>query len=84
LRLPGIHLVFSLAERWLHRCGALPRRSRHGAVGPKHLPAYLEELVFRLDRRTARAVSHGFARLVEHAAQTPPITHRGRVDGAAS
>jgi hypothetical protein len=62
----------------------LPHRSHHGAVGPKHLQAYLEELVFRLDRRTARAVSHGFARLVAHAVQTPPLTYSGLVDGAAA
>lgn len=73
LRLPGIHLVFSLAKRWL-------LGTHHGAVSPKHLQAYLEEFVFRFNRRTARAASHGFARLVEHAVRTPPVTYRGIVD----
>jgi ISXO2-like transposase domain/Transposase zinc-ribbon domain len=41
LRLPAIHLVFSLAKRWL-------LGTHHGAVGKKHLPAYLDEFVFRL------------------------------------
>jgi transposase-like protein len=77
LRLPGIHLVFSLAKRWL-------LGTHHGAVSPKHLQAYLEEFVFRFNRRTARAISHGFARLVEHAVQTPPITYRSLVDGATA
>jgi transposase-like protein len=77
LRLPGIHLVFSLAKRWL-------LGTHHGAVSPRHLQAYLEEFVFRFNRRTARAASHGFARLVEHAVQTPPVTYRGLVDGAAA
>src|SRR3954471_19282599 len=36
LRLPGIHLVFSLAKRRL-------LGTHHGAVGEKHLPAYLDE-----------------------------------------
>jgi hypothetical protein len=40
-------------------------------VRPKHLPAYLDEFVFRFNRR--------FARLVEHAVQTPPTTYRGLV-----
>src|SRR5204863_7224048 len=40
LRLPGIHLVFSLARRWL-------LGTHHGAVSGKHLPAYLDEYVFR-------------------------------------
>src|SRR3954447_16185113 len=36
LRLPAIHLVFSLVKRWL-------LGTHHGAVGEKHLPAYLDE-----------------------------------------
>jgi transposase-like protein len=72
LRLPAIHLVFSLAKRWL-------LGTHHGAVGKKHLPAYLDEFVFRFNRRTAKAVSHRFARVVEHAVQLPPTTYRDLV-----
>jgi hypothetical protein len=42
LRLSAIHLVFSLAKRWL-------LGTDHGAVGEKHLPAYLDEFVFRFN-----------------------------------
>ena len=70
LRLPAIHLVFGLAKRWL-------LGTHHGAVGTKHLPAYLDEYVFRFNRRTAKRISHGFARLVEQAVHTKPITYRG-------
>src|SRR3954469_3997756 len=69
LRLPGIHLVFSLVKRWL-------LGTHHGAVGEKHLPAYLDEYVFRFNRRTATLVSHGFARLIEQAVKTRPTTYR--------
>jgi len=69
LRLPAIHLVFSLAKRWL-------LGTHHGAVGEKHLPAYLDEYVFRFNRRTATLVSHGFARLIEQAVKTRPTTYR--------
>jgi transposase-like protein len=72
LRLPGIHLVFSLVKRWL-------LGTHHGAVGEKHLPAYLDEHVFRFNRRTANLVSHGFARLSEHAVQIRPTTYRAIV-----
>src|SRR4051812_35713051 len=72
LRLPGIHLVFSLVKRWL-------LGTHHGAVGEKHLPAYLNEYVFRFNRRTANLVSHGFARLIEHAVQIRPTTYRAIV-----
>jgi transposase-like protein len=76
LRLPAIHLVFSLAKRWL-------LGTHHGAVRPKHLQHYLDEFVFRFNRRTAKAISHGFARLLQHAVNTPPTTYRGIVHGKA-
>src|SRR3954447_196922 len=72
LRLPGIHLVFSLVKRWL-------LGTHHGAVGEKHLPAYLDENVFRFNRRPAKRISHGFARLVEHAVRIEPTSYRDLV-----
>src|SRR5437763_9442455 len=77
LRLPGIHLVFGLAKRWL-------LGTHHGAVSRKHLPAYLDEYVFRFNRRTAKRVSHGFARLVEQAVRSRPTTYRAIVAGTAA
>ena len=77
LRLPAIHLVFSLAKRWL-------LGTHHGAVRPKHLQCYLDEFVFRFNRRTANAISHGFARLIQHAVNTPSTTYRGIVHGVAT
>ena len=65
LRLPAIHLVFGLAKRWL-------LGTHHGAVSTKHLHAYLDEYVFRFNRRTATSIAHRFARLIEHAVLTPP------------
>jgi transposase-like protein len=76
LRLPAIHLVFSLAKRWL-------LGTHHGAVRPKHLQRYLDEFVFRFNRRKAKAISHGFARVIQHAVKTPPTTYRGIVQGVA-
>ena len=72
LRLPAIHLVFGLAKRWL-------LGTHHGAVSKKHLQAYLDEYVFRFNRRTAKSISHRFARLVEHAVLTPPASYRNIV-----
>jgi ISXO2-like transposase domain/Transposase zinc-ribbon domain len=42
--LPIIHLVFSNLKAWL-------QGTHHGAVSPQHLPAYLNEFVFRFNRR---------------------------------
>jgi transposase-like protein len=72
LRLPAIHLVFGLAKRWL-------LGTHHGAVSKKHLGAYLDEVVFRFNRRTAQSLSHRFARVIEHAVQIPPTTYHALV-----
>jgi transposase-like protein len=76
LRLPAIHLVFGLAKRWL-------LGTHHGAVSTKHLPAYLEEFVFRFNRRTARSISHRFARVIEHAMHIQPTTYHALVANPA-
>ena len=55
---------------------SLQRGHRDGAVRPKHLQAYLDEYVFRFNRRTANSIGHRFARLVEQALLTPPVTYR--------
>jgi transposase-like protein len=75
-RLPAIHLVFGLAKRWL-------LGTHHGAVSSKHLPAYLDEFVFRFNRRTARRITHRFARLIEHAVQIQPTTYNALVAKSA-
>ena len=71
-QLPAIHLVFGLAKRWL-------LGTHHGAVGKKHLAAYLDEFAFRFNRRTARSISHRFARVIEHAVQIRPTTYHALV-----
>jgi len=77
LRLPAIHLVFGLAKRWL-------LGTHHGAVSTKHLPAYLDEYVFRFNRRTAKSISHRFARVIQQAVLTRPTTYRGLVAAGAT
>ena len=77
LRLPAIHLVFGLAKRWL-------LGTHHGAVSAKHLPAYLDEFVFRFNRRTANNLSHRFARVIQQAIRTRPITYHAIVAAAAT
>jgi transposase-like protein len=76
-QLPAIHLVFSLAKRWL-------LGTHHGAVGEKHLAAYLDEFVFRFNRRTAKSISHRFARVIQQAVLTRPTTYRGIVAAGAT
>jgi hypothetical protein len=42
--LPMIHLVFSNMKTWI-------KGTHHGRIEPKHLQAYLNEYVFRFNRR---------------------------------
>jgi transposase-like protein len=74
LRLPAIHLVFGLAQRWL-------LGTHHGAVSKKHLAAYLDEFVFRFNRRTANRIAHRFARVIQQGVLTPPAPYRDLVNG---
>lgn len=66
--LPATHLVFALFKRWI-------RGTHHDGVSPKHLHRYLDEYVFRFNRRTATSISHRFHRLLESAIRTPPCTY---------
>jgi hypothetical protein len=65
--LPHIHLVISLLKRWL-------LGTHQGAAAPKHLQAYLDEYVFRFNRR--KSVKRGllFHRLLENAMIVEPST----------
>jgi len=63
--LPGVHLVASLLDRvWLG--------TYHGALRWRHLDAYLDEFVFRFNRRGSRARGLLFYRLLEGAVETEP------------
>ena len=76
-RLPAVHLVFGLAKRWL-------LGTHHGAVGGKYLQRYLDEYVFRFNRRRAKSPAHGFARVLQNAVRIPPATHRAIVAAGAT
>jgi len=66
--LPGVHRVASLLKRWL-------LGTHHGAVDPKHVDYYLDEFVFRFNRRSSRSRGMLFYRLMEQAAITAPVTY---------
>ena len=55
---PHVHLVTALLKRWL-------TGKHQGGVGPKHLQGYLDEFVFRFNRRKSKHVGKIFYRLAE-------------------
>lgn len=63
--LPGVHLVASLLKRWL--TGTL-----HYGIAAHHLPYYLDEFVFRFNRRNADHRGLLFYRLMQQAVVTDP------------
>lgn len=66
--LPVVHRVASLVRRWL-------LGTHQGAVNAAHLPSYLDEFVFRLNRR--HSPSHGmvFYRMLELAVEHGPVRY---------
>lgn len=67
--LPGVHRVSSLLKRWL-------LGTHQGSVDDAHLPAYLEEFMFRFNRRNSRSPGMLFFRLVEAMVGHEAVTYR--------
>jgi hypothetical protein len=53
-------------------------------VQPGHLDAYLDEFVFRFNRRTSNSRGMLFYRLMQQAVVTAPVTYRSVVEGLPS
>lgn len=66
--MPGVHRVASLLQRWM-------MGTHHGAVQPGQLDYYLDEFVFRFNRRTSRSRGLLFYRLLQQAVMTEPVTY---------
>ena len=65
--LPNVHRIISLLKRWL-------LGTHQGAVSEKYLQAYLDEYVFRFNRRKAAQRGLLFYRLLECAILLTPTT----------
>lgn len=70
--LPAVHLVASLAKRWL-------LGTHQGGMQPEHMQAYLDEFCFRFNRRHAAARGQLLYRLLQYAAGASPLTYRQMV-----
>ena len=72
--LPAVHRVASLAKRWL-------LSTHQGSVDEAHLQSYLDEFVFRFNRRRSRSRGLVFYRVLELAAGHDPVRYRDIVAG---
>jgi len=75
--LVGVHRVAALVKRWV-------LGTHHGAVQPAHLDAYLDEFVFRFNRRSSGSRGMLFYRLLQQAVQTGALTYDDVVAGRPS
>jgi transposase-like protein len=66
--LPVVHRVASLVKRWL-------LGTHQGAVTAAHLPSYLDEFVFRFNRRHSRSRGMVFYRVLELAVDHGPVRY---------
>lgn len=64
-----VNRIAALLKRWLIG-------THQGAVAHEHLQSYLDEFVFRFNRRTSRSRGLLFRRLLESAMSTPPFTYK--------
>lgn len=67
--LPATHRVFSLVKRWV--MGTL-----QGSTSPAHLQGYIDEWVFRFNRRRSRSRGLLFYTLLRQAVDAEPLTYR--------
>jgi len=67
--LPAVHRVASLAKRWL-------LGTHQGSVEPAHLASYLNEFVFRFNRRRSRSRGMVFYRVLELAVAHEPVRYQ--------
>jgi len=63
-----VHRVAALLKRWLIG-------THQGAIEHEHLQSYLNEFVFRFNRRTSGSRGLLFYRLMENSVKTPPATY---------
>ncbi len=67
-----MHRIASLAKRWL-------LGTHQGSVDAAHLQSYLDEFVFRFNRRRSRSRGMLFYRVLELAVAHTPIRYRDLV-----
>lgn len=72
--LPRVHKVISLFKRWM-------LGTHQGAISQEHLTSYLNEFVFRFNRRTSAHRGKLFLRLAQQAVVVEPVTYAGLIKG---
>lgn len=72
--LPRVHRVSSLLKRWI-------LGTHQGAVSPEHLDGYLDEFIFRFNRRRSANRGKLFYRLLQNAMRCGPAPYKDIAKG---
>lgn len=75
--MPAVHRVASLLKRWMIG-------THQGAIRDNQIDAYLDEFVFRFNRRQSRYRGLLFYRLIQQAVATAPVTYANVVSKTAA
>lgn len=67
------HWAIANLKRWM-------LGTHHGSMSGKHLQSYLDEFVFRYNRRKTKGVGRRVARVLENVMSAPPMTLRELID----
>lgn len=70
--LPAVHRLFALVKRFVEG-------TYQGSGGAEHLQEYLDEFIFRFNRRGSRYRGLVFLRLLQRAVGTGPVSYRDLV-----
>ncbi len=72
--LPGVHLIASLVKR-------LILGTFQGRFAPEHLQSYLDEYVFRFNRRNSRNIGKKFMRIAQQVNSSTKTTYKEIIGG---
>ena len=72
--LPGVHLIASLVKR-------LILGTFQGRFAPEHLQSYLDEYVFRFNRRNSRNIGKNFMRIAQQVNSSTKTTYKEIIGG---
>ena len=75
--LPGVHLIASLVKRMI-------LGTHHGRFDPHYLQNYLDEYVFRFNRRNSKSIGKKFMRIVQQVVSSSKITFSQLIENANS
>ncbi len=71
--LEHVHRIASLVKRWV-------TGTFHASIKPEHLQEYMDEYIFRFNRRNTGSIGFKFYRLMKFSSFTKPVTYKSIIE----